>query len=167
MIDLNLKSDENKTDLASTYLAARPELVRQLVSSLRTTNANAAALQLYGVRHTADLTGPADRIITAEFFEYVIEAQSQINHSTTFFIHLPASVKRHEAQTPEPKTEWTGGNETNDPAIFVDLSAGYSAEGQANDILECGGQGLISKPFTLPDPSENIDRILRSSSART
>jgi CheY-like chemotaxis protein len=42
------------------------------------------------------------------------------------------------------------------------LSTGYSADGQANEILRRGCQGLITKPFTLVELSEKLNQILQS-----
>jgi CheY-like chemotaxis protein len=47
------------------------------------------------------------------------------------------------------------------PDVQVLLSTGYSADGQANDILKRGCQGLITKPFTLAELSEKLSRVLQ------
>lgn len=48
-----------------------------------------------------------------------------------------------------------------DPNVQIILSTGYSADGQANEILKRGCQGLITKPFTLGVLSEKLSRILQ------
>lgn len=48
-----------------------------------------------------------------------------------------------------------------DPNIQIILSTGYSADGQANDILKRGCRGLITKPFTLGELSEKLGRVLQ------
>jgi PAS domain S-box-containing protein len=47
-----------------------------------------------------------------------------------------------------------------DPNVQIILSTGYSADGQANDILKRGCQGLITKPFTLGQLSAKLSRVL-------
>jgi PAS domain S-box-containing protein len=47
-----------------------------------------------------------------------------------------------------------------DPAVKIILSTGYSADGQASEILQRGCQGLINKPFTLAELSEKLSRFL-------
>jgi PAS domain S-box-containing protein len=51
------------------------------------------------------------------------------------------------------------------PNVQIILSTGYSADGQANEILKRGCQGLITKPFTLGELSEKLSRILTPSGA--
>jgi PAS domain S-box-containing protein len=48
-----------------------------------------------------------------------------------------------------------------DPDVQIVLSTGYSADGQASEILQRGCQGLINKPFTLGELSEKISRFLQ------
>ncbi len=50
-----------------------------------------------------------------------------------------------------------------DPNVQIILSTGYSADGQASDILKRGCQGLITKPFTLAELSKKLSRILQPS----
>jgi PAS domain S-box-containing protein len=47
-----------------------------------------------------------------------------------------------------------------DPNVKVILSSGYSLEGLATHILNCGCDGFIQKPFTLKDLSEKIAEIM-------
>jgi PAS domain S-box-containing protein len=49
-----------------------------------------------------------------------------------------------------------------DPNVQIILSTGYSADGQANEILKRGCKGLITKPFTLGELSEKLSRILQA-----
>ena len=59
-----------------------------------------------------------------------------------------------------------GGGETYDrlkeinPHVKVTLSSGYSADGQAKDILSRGCDGFIQKPFTISALSQKIKEIL-------
>jgi CheY-like chemotaxis protein len=59
-----------------------------------------------------------------------------------------------------------GGGETYDrikkinPNINVLLSSGYSAEGEAKEILERGCNGFIQKPFSMKELSHKLREIL-------
>ncbi len=59
-----------------------------------------------------------------------------------------------------------GGGETydrmkeNNPDIKVLLSSGYSIDGEAEEILERGCDGLIQKPFNMKQLSGSIREIL-------
>jgi CheY-like chemotaxis protein len=59
-----------------------------------------------------------------------------------------------------------GGGETYDrmkeinPDIKVLLSSGYSIDGEAEEILERGCDGLIQKPFNMKQLSGSIREIL-------
>jgi PAS domain S-box-containing protein len=48
-----------------------------------------------------------------------------------------------------------------DPNVQVILSTGYSADGQASEILQRGCKGLINKPFTLAELSKKLSRFLK------
>jgi two-component system, cell cycle sensor histidine kinase and response regulator CckA len=52
------------------------------------------------------------------------------------------------------------------PEIDVLLSSGYSADGQAQEILLCECRGFIQKPFTLGQLSRKLHEILRPSSEK-
>lgn len=60
-----------------------------------------------------------------------------------------------------------GGGEAYDrmkevnPNIKVLLSSGYSIDGQATEILKCGCDGFIQKPFKMNELSERIREILQ------
>ncbi len=50
--------------------------------------------------------------------------------------------------------------ETN-PRVKVILSSGYSAEGEAQQILKKGCNGFIQKPFGLEDLSGTLRAVLK------
>jgi len=47
-----------------------------------------------------------------------------------------------------------------DPDIKVLLSTGHSVEGQASEILKCGCNGFIQKPFNIKQLSVKIREVL-------
>ena len=47
-----------------------------------------------------------------------------------------------------------------DPDVKVLLCSGYSEEGQAEEILLRGCSGFLQKPFSLPELSGEVRRIL-------
>jgi two-component system, cell cycle sensor histidine kinase and response regulator CckA len=46
------------------------------------------------------------------------------------------------------------------PDVKIILSSGYSIDGQAKDILDCGCNGFIQKPFTMLTLSHKIQEVL-------
>jgi DNA-binding NarL/FixJ family response regulator len=46
------------------------------------------------------------------------------------------------------------------PDIKVLLSSGYGIDGQATEILNCGCNGFIQKPFDMKTLSEKIRSVL-------
>jgi CheY-like chemotaxis protein len=59
-----------------------------------------------------------------------------------------------------------GGGETydrmkeNNPKVKVLLSSGYSVDGKAAEILRCGCDGFIQKPFNMKELSREVRDIL-------
>ena len=47
-----------------------------------------------------------------------------------------------------------------DDQVLVLLSSGYSVDGEAEQILECGCDGFIQKPFNLKHLSSKIREVL-------
>lgn len=47
-----------------------------------------------------------------------------------------------------------------DPSVRVLLSSGYSIDGQAKQIMQCGCKGFIQKPFTISELSNKIRGII-------
>jgi two-component system, cell cycle sensor histidine kinase and response regulator CckA len=44
--------------------------------------------------------------------------------------------------------------------VKVLLSSGYSINGQAREILDCGCDGFIQKPFKIDELSQRLREIL-------
>ena len=54
-----------------------------------------------------------------------------------------------------------------DPGVKVILSSGYSADGEARQILEKGCNSFIQKPFRVADISKKIREVLDSQSEKS
>jgi DNA-binding NarL/FixJ family response regulator len=50
------------------------------------------------------------------------------------------------------------------PSLRVLLCSGYSIDGQAREILNCGCDGFIQKPYTLEQLGEKVNSILSAGS---
>ena len=46
------------------------------------------------------------------------------------------------------------------PSLKVLLCSGYSIDGQAREILDCGCDGFIQKPYTMEQLGEKVNAIL-------
>ena len=46
------------------------------------------------------------------------------------------------------------------PDVKVLLSSGYSVDGQAIELLECGCDGFMQKPFTMEELSGRVEQVL-------
>jgi two-component system cell cycle sensor histidine kinase/response regulator CckA len=47
-----------------------------------------------------------------------------------------------------------------DPEVKVLLCSGYSIDDQAREIMECGCEGFIQKPFSMKAMSDKLSEVL-------